>query len=68
MAEKARIYKGYWIRPCVSADHKGRWIIQTYHRPTGTPWSDEECPHFGSLAAAREYINVDIPAWEQAQI
>lgn len=51
-------YKGHTIYPCerTPGEHRGKWIVQTYHY-TGTPWADEECPHFQTLAAAREYIN-----------
>ena len=56
-----RTYKGRHIYECDSAEHSayshnGRWIVQTYHQ-TGTGYADELCPHFHSLAGAREWIN-----------
>jgi len=50
-------YRGHLIVRCnwETGRHRGGWYIQTYH-PTGTAWSDEECPHFGSIAGARDYI------------
>lgn len=57
---KARSYKGHNIYECerIKGEHAGNWIVQTYHSPTGMPWSDEECPHFPTLKAARDYINM----------
>ena len=54
---KSRTYKGQHIRPCedASGQHRGRWMVQTYHR-TGNPWSDEYCPHYHTLAEARAGI------------
>jgi hypothetical protein len=58
-------YRGRVIRDCVDAgDHSGRWIIQTYHQPTGNPWSDELCPHYPSLRAAKESILADMEEGE----
>ena len=56
-ATRHHIYRGHDIYPCerIAGEHAGRWTIQTYHH-TGVPWADEECPHFGSLAEARDYI------------
>ena len=61
-----RKYKGQMIRECDYArgEHNGRWIIQTYHGPTGNPWSDENCPHYHTLAEARASINESI-RWEE---
>jgi hypothetical protein len=55
-------YRGRVIRGCADAagDHSGRWIIQTYHEPTGNPWSDGLCPHYPSLRAAKESILADM--------
>ena len=43
------------IYPCerVPGEHRGRWMIQTYHE-TGMPYADELCPHYASREAARE--------------
>jgi len=43
------------IYPCerVPGEHRGRWIIQTYHA-TGTAYADDLCPHYATRAAARE--------------
>ena len=51
-------YRGRVIRDCVDAEggHSGRWLVQTYHYPTGNPWTDELCPHYTSLRAAKESI------------
>jgi len=45
------------IYQCERAEgqHRGRWIIQTYH-PTGMPYADELCPHYPSREAAREAV------------
>lgn len=53
-----RTYKGQLIRDCerVKGEHSGRWIVQTYHS-TGLPFSDELCPHFSTLAQARDSIS-----------
>jgi len=51
-------YKGEIIEPCEMApgQHRGRWIVRSYHRPTGMVWADSECAHYPTLAAAREAI------------
>jgi hypothetical protein len=36
-----------------AGEHRGRWIVQTYHA-TGMPYADELCPHYASREAARE--------------
>ena len=43
------------VYPCERAagEHRGRWIIQTYHQ-TGMPYADDLCPHYATRAAARE--------------
>ena len=43
------------IYPCERAagEHRGRWIIQTYHQ-TGMPYADDLCPHYATRAEARE--------------
>ena len=38
---------------CESTEHRGRWIVQTYHYATGMPWADQECPHYQTRAEAR---------------
>jgi hypothetical protein len=44
-----------YVRRCewAEGEHRGRWIVQTYHGPTGMPWSDQECPHYQTRAEAR---------------
>ena len=37
----------------VPGEHRGRWIIQTYHQ-TGMAYADELCPHYQTRAEARE--------------
>ena len=48
-------YWGHPIYACKAAAgagaHRGRWIVQSYHKLTGLPWADQECPHFTTLAA-----------------
>ena len=43
------------IYPCerVPGEHRGRWIVQTYHQ-TGMAYADELCPHYQTRAEARE--------------
>ena len=55
---KDRDYKGTLIRECERPRgmHSGRWLIQTYHEATGLPWSDELCPHYPTLAAAKAAV------------
>ena len=55
-------YHGGW-RPGTGR-HRGGWYIQTYHSPTGMPWSDEECPHFDSIAGARNFIREGVNQWQ----
>ena len=61
-----RTYRGQTIYPCESAEqrpgnpsHGGRWAIQSYHvtRFAPLPYADELCPHYRTLAAAREAID-----------
>lgn len=51
-----RTYLGRIISECMWAGdpHGGRWLVQTYH--DGTPWADEWCPHYRTLAMAHEAI------------
>ena len=57
-------HRGRVIRDYVDAEggHSGRWLVQTYHYPTGNPWADELCPHYQTLKAARESIREDLEA------
>ena len=43
------------IYPCerVPGEHRGRWIIQTYHT-SGMAYADEVCPHYQTRAEARD--------------
>ena len=41
---------------CESTDHRGKWIIQSYHRPTGMPFSDETCSHYSTQQVARDAL------------
>ena len=63
MTTKSHTYKGQHIYPCerVPGEHRGRWTVQTYHRASEIggdrmPYADELCPHYSTLAAARESI------------
>ena len=52
-------HRGRTILPCDMLDHTNageRWYVQTYHS-TGTPWGEQECPRFGTLDDAREWID-----------
>lgn len=55
-------YRGQHIYRCEHAagEHRGRWIVQGYHRPTGMPYSDELCAHYPVLAEARWAIDDEI--------
>ena len=54
-------YRGRWIVPCerVKGEHAGRWRLLTWHEATGYQDADEACPHFKTLAAAREATDAD---------
>ena len=57
-----KTYKGHEIWPVEYAEKKAagfRWYVQTYHE-TGGRWGSQHCPHFRSLAMAREWINEHI--------
>ena len=62
----ATTYRGQRIIRCnwEEGRHRGEWYIQTYHSPTGMPWSDEECPHFDTIAQARNYIKGGVNQWQ----
>ena len=64
MAQRIRTYRGHKIYECEWAGnpHGGRWLVQTYHEPTGIPWADERCPHYWTLAEAKEAIRVTSPS------
>ena len=51
-------YMGVNIYECerVKGAHAGKWIVQTYHSPTGVAWADDCCPHYPTLKAAKEAI------------
>ena len=61
-----RKYKGYEIRDWSGpyGQHpdspEPKYFVQTQHSPTGMDWSAENCPHFWSLKAAKEWINEKI--------
>ena len=63
-ATRTHRYLGEIIEPCESAiqgpgtRHLGQWIVRTYHRPSGLPWSDQECPHFPTMADAQLWIRL----------
>lgn len=61
-------YRGQLIIPCERAagEHHGRWVLVTYHRPTGMPWSDEQCPHYRTLEDATNAVDYAIDADERA--
>ena len=65
-ATKTHTYRGQTIYPCESADqragnpsHGGRWIIPSYHAASGTPYADELCAHYVTLAEAMRSIDED---------
>ena len=45
------------IYPCERAagEHRGRWIVQTYHA-SGLAYADDLCPHYATRAEARQSI------------
>ena len=53
-----RTYRGQTIYPCERApgEHAGRWTIQSYHH-TGMSYVDDLCPHYPTMAAARQAID-----------
>ena len=59
MDPKNRRYKGCLIRACEfpRGIHRGRWIVQSYRFGTGNPYEDEYCPHYPTLAVAKEEIS-----------
>lgn len=60
MEHKDRQYRGELIRgcQCERAQRGLRWIVQTYHEPTGIPWACSECSHYYTLTLAREMIDL----------
>lgn len=58
-ATRTHTYKGQTIYPCerVRGEHRGQWMVQTYHGPTGMPYADELCPHYWTLAEAKASID-----------
>jgi hypothetical protein len=59
-ASKTHQYRGFEIAPTQHAERRNagyRWYVQTYHSPTGMAYDSQHCPHFVSLAAARESID-----------
>jgi hypothetical protein len=52
-----RTYRGRTIRACVCTDRPARWIVQTHHFGTGNPDAEDQCPHFRTLAEARDWID-----------
>jgi hypothetical protein len=46
------------IYPCerVPGEHRGNWIVQAYHAPTGMPYADELCRHYATRQAARDAV------------
>lgn len=63
-------YRGMRIRECMCERYNQgkRWFVQTYHSPTGIPWSESECRHYVSLNAARAGINEGIGGKKNANI
>ena len=60
MELKSRWYRGCEIRPCKfprSVNKGWRWIYQRYHSATGEPFGDIYCPHYHTLAKAKEAIS-----------
>ena len=53
-------YKGRHIFECVKRKgehngHNGLWVVQTY-QGNGTPYAHELCPHYRTIAQAKEAI------------
>ena len=68
MTTSTHRYRGQIIIPCERAagEHGGRWVLVAYHRPTGMPWSDQHCPHYSTLEAARNAVDYAIDMSEVA--
>ena len=65
--ERSYTYKGHVIERCESAyagregsGHPGKWIVRSYHFATGMRIFDQQCPHYQTLAQAREAVTQDI--------
>ncbi len=59
-ATKTHEYRGQIISPVVWQDKANqgyRWYWQQYHSPTGMMYDSQECPHYYTLADAREAID-----------
>ena len=61
MVRTGRTVTTYWGHRIIRCNwekgrHRGEWYVQTYHSPTGMAWSDEECPHYDTIAEAKAYI------------
>ena len=57
---KSHNYRGFAIEPVQYADKANagfRWYVQIYHSPTGMAYDSQHCPHFWTLADARESID-----------
>lgn len=61
MTLRTHEYMGRTIEPCERAhgEHRGRWIVRSYHRQTGMLYADELCGHYPTLAAAQEAIRIE---------
>jgi len=53
------LYKGVQIERCVfvPGQHSGSWVVRSVHAASGMLYSDELCPHFGTLRSAKEFID-----------
>lgn len=51
-----------YVRQCerIPGEHKGKWIVQTYHRATGLPMSDDCCPHYATKREAQAHVGWDV--------
>ena len=65
MTTRDRTYKGRLIQGCYAYaytnasvhTHGGRWVVRTIEH--GRWRMEDQCPHFQTLAAAKEAINQD---------
>ena len=59
ITHKDRTYRGELIQECFASDwhtHKGRWVVRSEEH--GMLRVEDQCPHYYTLAAAHEAINV----------
>lgn len=59
-ASKTHAYRDHTISPVQYADKAAqgyRWYVETTHGPTGISYDSQHCPHYFTLAQAKEAID-----------